>query len=354
VLFVVGVAIGAVVSVVHWTDRTLTDGEGHVEVIVAVPANRPEEIVPGGSFLQSRATAPQVDLTVRNTGKHAVLLTKARIRVEDSAWLPVCIVPGAGPVPIAGRYSLPLPFLPRPGERTVDKTLHDEVPAGGVDRLKIYFQAPKAGEDDSVYALHVELDTDEGRDPIDAGRFVLGVPGPVTRNGELLPEDNYLLSTGGIDPNPSASVWCFRHNLSELRRVLARPGRRTPETAALSHLRTASYWRRYSSGLPARAAVEALLSDPSIPYGPTVAVYAAGRTGDAKLTEQTRKRAAEILLQRAQRSLGPAGSWPMLAIEEAHSSLNLDPSATAREVLSRAESQEWEIQEEQEEFALGG
>jgi hypothetical protein len=354
VLVVLGAVIGVGAAIVHWTQSTLSAETGKLEVVVASPSNRPAEWVSGGGFLQSRATTPQVDLTVRNTGSKPALLTNARITVDDGAWLPVCIVPGAGPVPIAGRYPVSLPFLPNRGERTVEKTLHDEVPAGGVDRLKIYFQAPKAGEDDSVYALHIELDTDGAVGSVDAGRFVLGVPGPVSRSGELLPEDNSLLTSGGIEPNRVASAWCYRHNLSELRRVLGRRGRRTAETAALGQLRPASDWPRYSSGLSAREAVAPLMDDASLSYGPIVAVFAAERTGDTDLIERTRKRAALVLLRRAQGLSGPELNYPMLAIEEAHGSLSLEPSAEAREALARAESQEWEIQEEQEEFALGG
>ncbi len=349
---VAGVAGAAILAVINWTGKELSDSSsGRLEVLVASADNRPAESVPDG-FLQNRASTPQVDLTVRNTGNDSVVLTRARITVEDSAWLPVCIVSGAGPVPIAGRYSLPLPFLPNDGERTVYKTLHDEVPAGGVDRLKIFFQAPQVGEDDSVYALHVELESENAGDRVNAGRFLLGVPGPVARNGQLLPEDDYLLSNGGIYVDRAASTWCFKHNLSELHRVLLRPGQRSAEIAALSRFRPARSWARYSRANPARAALAPLMDDPNILYGPVVAVYVAARTGDAELTTQMRRRAARVLIERAESSLSPDVELPMAAVEQAHASINLAPSAAARAVLSRAEARTWEVEEEQEEFSF--
>lgn len=349
---VAGVAVAAILAAVHWTGEELDSSGSGLEVVVATTENHPAESVLGG-FLQSRASTPQVDLTVRNTGDNSVVLTRARVTVEDSAWLPVCVVGGAGPVPIAGRYSLPLPFLPNEEERTVYKTLHDEVPAKGIDRLKIFFQAPQVGEDDSVYALHVELESEHTDDRVDAGRFLLGVPGPVARNGQLLPEDDYLLSTGGIYVDRAASTWCFKHNLSELRRVLSRPGQRSAEITALSQFQPAREWPRYSHANPARASLAPLMNDPNILYGPMVAVYAATRTGDAQLIQQMRRRAAGVLVKRAERSLKPDVELPMAAIEQAHASINLAPSTAARAVLARAEARVWEIEEDQEEASLG-
>jgi hypothetical protein len=353
VFFVGGVAIGVVVAVVHWTGDTFDAGSRQIKVVVADPVNRPEEWVVGGGFLQSRASTPQLDLTLRNPGKDSVILTKAQIIVEDSAWLPVCIPPGAGPVPIAGRYPISLPFLPGRSEQVVEKTLHDEVPAGGRDRLKLYFQAPQMAEDVTLYALRVEIEA-EGGDMVDAGRFLLGVPGPIPRSGVSLPESNYLLGGGGISSDPVVSGWCYRYNLAGLRRVLAQHARRPAEVAQLSRLRPASLWAGYSSTVPpAKTAIGPLLRDEAI-YGPTVAVFAAERTGDSQLVERTRKRAAAVLLRRAEEAIEPSKSWAENAIEEAHASLNLEPSAAAREVLSRAEAREWEEKEEQEEFAFGG
>jgi len=203
----------------------------------------------------------------------------------------------------------------------------------------------------TLYALKVEIEA-EGGDTVQAGRFLLGVPGPIPRSGVSLPESDYLLGGGGISSDPVVSGWCYRYNLAGLRRVLAEHARRPVEVANLSRLRPASLWGGYSSTVPpAKAAIEPLLRDEAI-YGPTVAVFAAERTGDSQLIERTRRRAAAVLLRRAEDAI--ERDWAENAIEEAHASLNLQSSAAAREVLSRAEAREWEVKEEEEEFALGG
>jgi hypothetical protein len=340
-------------ALVHWARDAVTEDPAQVQVVVADSLNRPAEMSSGG-FLQSRTSTPQVDLTLRNSGEQPVLLTKARITVEDSAWLPMCIVPGAGPVPIAGRYSVMLPFLPREGEEVVEKTLHDEVPANGIDRLKVYFQAPGVGEDSNLYAIHVELLLDGKEGAIDAGHFVIGVPGPPFRNGEVLPENDYLLRSGGIYGTRAGSAWCYRQNLSALHRILKRSGKRSPEIAALARFQPAKEWPSYSRGVTARAAIPALLSESGGIYGPWMAASAAEETGRSGLIAETRQRAAALLLEEAERSLGPEGGASSIALVQAHAAFNLVPSPTARALVGRAESAWLEVEEEQEEAVLQG
>jgi hypothetical protein len=348
ILVIGGVVVGGVIGVARWTNHAFSNQSADLQLVLAVPQNKLADWGSSG-FLQSRATTPQVDLTIRNNGDREVLLTRARLTVEDSAWLPMCIIPGAGPLPISGRYALSLPFLPRDGERVVTAPLHDQVSPGRADRLKLYFQAPQIGEEDTLYALHVQIETDEAGETVDAGKFLLSVPGAVIRNGDSLPENDYLLQGGGFGSSLSNSAWCYRRNLDEVHRVLAHRGRRTPETASLAHLQTAQTWPDFRAhGLPPREAVPQLLND-SNSFGPVVAVYAAEAAHDPKLVAQTRQKGSAILLQRAERSL--AEHWAFNAIEQAHASIWLAPSSAAREVLAQAESQQWEVEEEQEEYA---
>jgi hypothetical protein len=329
-------------------------GKGKVEVVVTGVDNRAERMAyAGGTFVQTRATTPRIDVTLRNSGDSSVLVTEARIVVEDSAWLPICVFPGAGPVPVAGRYAVQLPFLPGQGERTVVKPLHDIVPAGGVDRLQVYFGALRFGEDDNLYALHVEIGTEEGETG-DAGRFVLGVPTTVNRSGYILPEDDFALHTETFNPNRLASSWCYRYNLASVRRIISQPGKRTSDIAALADIRVVPDWSQWADDRPPRDAVTPLLTDPELNYGPLVAVFAAERSGDHHLLERTRARAAVILLDRAERELKPGPRFlPEFAVEFAHASLSLVSSDRGRELLSRAEERQREWEEELEEEAVG-
>jgi hypothetical protein len=354
-LAIAAILYGAGGTVAGWIgDAFGGGGGGRVEVVLAAVENQSERMTTaGGLFVQTRATTPRVDVTLRNTGDSAVLLTEARIVVEDSAWLPVCIFPGAGPVPVAGRYAVHLPFLPGAGERTVVKPLHDVVPAGGVDRFQLFFGATRLGEDDNLYALRVGVET-EGGGNVDAGRFVLGVPTTVDRSGYILPEDDSALSNETFTSNRLASTWCYRYNLASVRRILSRPGKRTGDIAALEHIRLAPRWSAWADDRAPRDAVAPLFADPELNYGPLVAVFAAEQSGDHALLESTRRRAVTVLLNRAERALKPGPRFfPESAIEYAHASLSLSPSARGKELVARAEMLNREQEEELEEEAFG-
>ncbi|HET9677011.1 MAG TPA: hypothetical protein VFP21_05860 [Solirubrobacterales bacterium] len=338
-----------------WISSVFQDGgAGEIEVVVAGVENQTERMtVVGGSMVQTRATTPRVDVTLRNTGGESVLLTEARITVEDSTWLPVCVVTGAGPVPVAGRYAVKLPFLAAAGEKALVKPLHDVVPPGQVDRFQVYLGTTRSGEDDNLYALHVEVETDGGK-TVDAGRFVLGVPTTVSRAGYVLPEDDTVLHTKSLNSTPMESAWCFRHNLATMDRVLKHPGKRSAEIAALSHIAVAPDWSRVAGEWPPEAAVKPLLADRELDYAPMLAVFAAEESGDRDLLQRTRHEATTILLDRAERALGPGPRFlPIDAIEDARVALSLAPSARGRELLSRAEARQREEEEELEEQELG-
>jgi len=355
VLAITVILYGVGGTLVGWIgDAIGGGGAGKVEVVLAGVENQAERMTSaGGLFIQTRATTPRVDVTLRNTGDSAVVLTEARIVVDDSAWLPVCIIPGAGPVPVSGRYAVQLPFLPAADERTVVKPLHDVVPAGGVDRFQLYFGASRLGEDDNLYALHVEVGT-EGGGTVDAGRFVLGVPTIVNRSGYILPEDDSALHHGAFDPNKLASTWCYRYNLASVRRIISRSGKRTGDVAALAHIRLASDWPGWADDRAPGDAVASLLTDPELDYGPLVAVFAAERSGDQALSESTRRRAATVLLNRAERALKPGSRFfPESASRDAHASLSLSSSARGKELVARAEALVREQEEEFEEQLVG-
>jgi hypothetical protein len=220
------------------------------------------------------------------------------------------------------------------------------VPAEGVDRLKLYFGAPRAGEDNNLYALHIEITTDRG-ETLDVGRFVLGVPTLVNRTGIVLPESDYLLDFPESG-EAAASTWCFRHNLAEMRRVLAKPGARAPEIQELRQLQVAKKWPAYADGHSARAGAEALLRNRNITAAPALAVFAAERTSDDVFVELIRQRAVRLLLRRAERFLLPLENLPTEAIADSRAAFWLSDSSVAREVVARAESGERELEEASE------
>lgn len=313
------------------------DNGGGVEVSQVVLGNRQFDMrLVDGSFVQTDGSTPQIDITVRNPGKETALLTQARITIEDSARLAVCEYNSGDVIPSSKDYAVALPVVPTPRERVVHRPLHQEVKPGAVDRFRLLFRVGDPGEESFLYAVRVELVTDGGR-PVEAGRFVLGLPSPIIANGRILPEG----------PNPPsaypsqrlASTWCLRRNLAGLERLLARPGKRSPAVAASLPFQWADWWEGFADQRPPRAAVEPLLSSP-VGEGPVLAVFAAERTGDQQLVGQTRERAAEMMLDQAEDALESEYSYmrggAALPVRQA---IALSPSPRAWKLLREAETQ---------------
>lgn len=310
---------------------------GDVDVNQVVLANSQFDTrLVGGSFVQTDGSTPQIDITVRNSGKEPALLTQARITIEDSTRLAVCEY-NSGDVVASGKdYAVELPVLPTSKERVVHRPLHQEVEAGAVDRFRVLFRVSDPGQESFLYAVRVELITDRGG-PVEVGRFVLGLPGPIVENGRILPEGRFEPS---VDQSERlASTWCFRRNLAGLKRLLAQPGKRSPAVAAILPFQWASWWEGVADHRPPHAAVEPLLSSP-VTEAPVLATFAAEQTGDRQLVEQTRQRAAELMLDRAEDAL--ASEYPYMRGEATlpvRQAIALFPSPRAWRLLRQAEAQ---------------
>lgn len=315
-----------------------TTGGSQIEVRQVVVNNGPlkSRLVDGG-FQQTEASTPQLDITVRNTGRDPVLLTGAQITVEDSARLAVCEYHTGDAVAASRKYAVRLPILPTPRERILTHPLHQEVSPGEVDRFKVLFREPESGEANYVYALRVALISEDSGKKVDVGRFVVGVPESVNRGGRILPEGPNPF--GVLDAQERLmSTWCARRNLAALDRLLRDPGKRSSSMAALADLQLADWWPEFTDRRPPQAAVEPLLHAP-FGEGPVLAVFAAERTADPELVEQTRRRAAALLLGAAGEALEsgyPYAAAP--AVLDAHYALLFSPSPKAREVLALAET----------------
>lgn len=321
-------------------DDVFGDGDsGWIEVSEANVANGPQFSTRiGDRFVQTAESTPAIDLTVRNTGEDPVLLTEARVTIEDSARLPNCILGGGGEVPVSPPYTVFLPILPRPEERIRHRRLHEEVPAQGLDRFVLQFGLPPDGENDHLYAMHLELLADRPQQTIDAGRFLLGVPDSPSRGGGILPEDNRtlaLLRSPYQRRYRLTSVWCMRRNLAELHRLLRTPGKRSPEVRALARLQLASEWPSYKVKRTPRESVAPLLRAVNS-EGPVLAVFAAKQTGDQRLLEATAKRAAALEVEQARKEIGY--EYLSGAAVPLRQALALAPSPSAQSLWERVEA----------------
>jgi hypothetical protein len=326
------------------------DGNGWIVVSEANVTNGPQlATMVGTRYLQSAESTPAIDVTVRNTGDEPVLMTEARVTIEDSARLPSCLYGGGGQVPASPPYVVFLPLLPRPEEEVRRRRLHEEVPAKGLDRLLLQFGIPADSQNDHLYALHLELLADRPSQTIDVGRFLLGVPQSPSRTGAILPEDNRTLETLSMPYQHRfrrMSVWCMRRNLAELQRLLRVPGKRAPEVAALSRLRLASKWRSFAGKWGAEESIEPLLHQTNIGEGPVLAAYAASTTGDRELYHATRVRAAELEIEQSRKQAYYLPGAALLARQ----ALELDPSPSIRAAWERIEAR-LRVEEREEEKA---
>ncbi|MDX6624294.1 MAG: hypothetical protein QOE75_2226 [Solirubrobacterales bacterium] len=313
---------------------------GSIEISQVVLANGRFDmrLADDGGFEQTDASTPQIDVTVRNRGSETALLTQARVAIEDSARLPVCEYNSGDVIPSSKDYAVALPILPTPKERLVVRPLHQEVGAGAVDRFRVLFKVDHPGQEEHIYALRVDLVTDQARDPVEVGRFVVGVPQPVTGNGRILPEGQFAPSA--YEDQVLASTWCMRRNLAAAERLLGRPGKRSQFLSALLPFQYADWWEEFADQRPAGAAVEPLLHAP-IAEGPVLAVFAAEQTGDEALVERTREKAAQLMLLTAEEALlSPYDTAAAGATIAARQSLALSPSPQARRVLTQSETRQ--------------
>ncbi|HEX7280114.1 MAG TPA: hypothetical protein VF255_10890 [Solirubrobacterales bacterium] len=327
-------------------DEVLSNEAGAVEVRQVIVANGlvGTKVGEDSRLLQTKASTPQLDISVLNTGKNPARLTEARITIVDSAYLPICEYGVGDMTPISWRYAVELPALPLPSERIVPRPLHQEVPPGEVDRFKLFFRAPSSGLDDFVYALRVALVADDGEAPVDAGAVVIGLPDAVLPGEMILPYGSRPF--GGYRDKRLMSTWCARRNMTELKRVLRHPGRRSSSMSTLAELRPAGWWRDFADPRPPKAAARALLADPDFGEEPALAMFAAERSGDPAFEAWARRRAAAQLTRQTERWLRLGGAG--IAAIQARQLIRISPSRAGRVLLARAEA---DLEAEEAEFA---
>jgi len=350
----VAAAAAGVATAVIAAGRFVIDSSGdllrtdssHLEVRQVVVVNPRMDLRQiWGGLGQTPDSMPQLDITVRNTGRLPALLTAVRVTVEDSERLATCYINGGDAVPVSGSYAITLPLLPTPGERTVTRPLHQEVPAGELDRFQVRFRLPWNDLFETyVYALHVELVSEDSDRAIELGRFVLGVPDTVFGASRKLPLESDLFYASAPSKR-LVSTWCVRRNLASLDRFLRGDGRRSSSMAALADFHLPSWWHDFADRRPPEAAIEPLLAAGGV-EGALLALFAAERTGDPDLEAETRSRAADLLLDTAEEALERFDyAWLAEdAIVAVRYALLVEPTPEAKQLLGRAEA-ELEVRE---------
>jgi hypothetical protein len=308
---------------------------------------------------QTPESEPTITATVRNDGTTTAWVDEALVTVLDGTRVPVCFTQGGGPdVPHSKPYRVTMPEFPTADQRVIRRPLHVEVQPGHGARPLLRFQKLLTSTTD-LYSIDVKYVVDPGEEILDAGRFLIGVPGPPARGGYTLPESEAALTAeefrqSGADVSP-VTAWCLRHNLEGVRRLAAEPGRRSALIAALSNVRTAPAWAEVEDHESPREAVETLLESEALD-APLFAVEAAAETGDTAYEEEVRKRAVALLIERGEEDLGDAA---IASVGDAERALSLEPSEKARSLLTEAkdaaiaQEESWEKELEEEALAAG-
>jgi hypothetical protein len=317
------------------------DGEIRLEVAEPTVFNPPAEFSTINAVtIQKPETEPTVAATVRNYGEDTAWIEEARIKVVAGVRLDVCFTQGGGDVPRSRRYRTMLPEFPSAEPRLIRRDLHVEVQPGHGVRPVLAF--PKGDFDaTNLYALEVKFVADPGDRVLDAGRFVVATPEPVNRSGTTLPESEGMLDlarSAGRDPVVEA---CYQHNLLGTQRVVAEPGKRDADIAALTHLRPAPNWHGSREGRPVRQLVAELLGSEASD-APIYAVETAELGDDPEFAADVRDRAVSLLLRRGREELNED---PKEAMRNAERALSLNPSSEATRLLWRATAS-WRAEEE--------
>jgi hypothetical protein len=264
--------------------------------------NREEAAAAGRDSLprQTLASTPTVEAILENNTDKPVRVLGEHVTIEAYAFLELCFSQGAGgEIPSAGNTVVRLPMLPLPGETRLEGHQHGEIAAnGGGGRLTITFAASKLGY--GIYRLRVQLHTQDPKQGVDLGSFVLSEPAALPRFGLYLPEDPRVITQVKHELSADATVpkseiakeehmvaWCFRRNLANLNRVVDGPGQRSAELASLSAPVLTPNWERLlSAGSPRQGAFAAMEAHP------LAAVYAAAATGDPRFERTVRRKVA--------------------------------------------------------------
>jgi len=332
-----GLVLSAITGAAGWASSLFHSDSsgGHLELVGKPAVSNPvrDSALIEHNLIRSSESAPKVDLAVRNVGPDPVQISEAQVTILDSAQLPNCKI-GGGEIPRSRPYEIDLVANPTAEERVVKEDIREEVPPGHAYRLVLAFDSEVGGLGEQLFVVRVELIAEPPDQRLAVGRFVLGVPEPVSRGGGILPENEFAMTPASGFALEEA--WCYRYNYAEVERLTAKPGLRAAEIASLSNAPMAPGWSPSVGEREARAAVGPLLKADYYPAA--LAVFAAEQTHDERLVSETRERAAAQILREVEHDLD-AGEVFAPAANEVRQAMSWMPSESAEDLLRRVKAE---------------
>lgn len=181
-----------------------------------------------------------LDVTVRNDGDRAAVLTELDLTIDAFGYLPPCL--SGSNLEVTGTYAATLPNNPQPGA-LVTVSLHQQVEPGGVDRFTVGLRAPSSHGGNELgaiasylYAGRVQVQQDAAGTALDPVPVVVDAGTALDANGtfylaaarDATPAD---VGTGGLcggeDECVRRQVACWNANRATLLPLLALPGQRS-------------------------------------------------------------------------------------------------------------------------------
>jgi hypothetical protein len=178
--------------------------------------------------------APQLEVTLHNTGTGLAVLESANVLVHRVAVLRKCF--SAGVVPLGGTYTVPIPAKPRAGE-IIQAPLHEQVAANSADRFRLSLGTPGARTASiNLLQLDISIVHDHSSTPIRLGPVLIATPIVPDPDGYFLTRRQ--LSRGVIEseayifPATGRSLYedlapCWRINGLRLKEMAALKGARS-------------------------------------------------------------------------------------------------------------------------------
>jgi len=179
----------------------------------------------GGRYSE-KISRPIITTTIHNRGSRRAVVTRIRLVIEDSVFIPACEI-GGGPFKISASYDAQLPLDAAPGAG-VTIPVSQEIGADEVDKFSLVLGIlgePRVGP--YLYRLNVVLIYDDGAN-LDVGRAIVSLPeDPEVRDFSGRGYSSATLEElkGAADASERG---CYADAARKTASILRMPGARTP------------------------------------------------------------------------------------------------------------------------------
>lgn len=200
-------------------------------------ATRMVHLEPAGlvTYNAHDGAAPQIEITLHNTGTGLAVLESVNISVRRVAVLPQCF--SAGVIPLGGAYTVQIPAKPHAGE-IIQAPLHEQVAGNSADRFRLALGTPndRTSSTINLLQLNIAIAYDHSAAPIRLGPVLIAAPRVPNPDGYFMTRQQ--LSRGDIEsekyifPTTGRSLYealapCWRTNGLRLKEMVALKGARS-------------------------------------------------------------------------------------------------------------------------------